>query len=390
MTSFEYWSFGLGALSWTYWAGAVWAASKLAAGVRAVDDLPLLALPRWPTLSIVIPACNEGATLGAALTARLADDYPGLEIIVVDDRSTDATGSVADEIAARDPRVRVVHLGSLPDGWLGKLHAMQRGCELATGEYLLLSDADTHWVPGTLRRIVARCEARALDHLAVFPTMWSSGLVLDAATATLTRMLMIVGRPWAVPDPRSSAALGVGAFNLVRRAGFARTGGFEWLRLEVADDVGLADMMKRSGGRSEVLRGGEFVGMHLYTSVHEYARSAEKSAVLFGFRAWPALLGAAASLVIECAPLLLVLLAGGVAWWLSATALLLAAAATTSMTRTCGQRLAPALLFPIGGAMTAWAMVRAGVLGRLQGGLRWRTTFYPAAQLLAGRRYNPT
>jgi hypothetical protein len=389
MTSFEYVSFGLGALSWMYWAAAVRTASKLGAGVRAVDDLPLLALPRWPTLSIVIPACNEGATLGQALTARLADDYPGLEIIVVDDRSTDATGAIADSFAARDPRVRVIHLDTLPDGWLGKLHAMQRGCELATGDYLLFSDADTHWTPGTLRRIVARCEAGRLDHLAVFPTMWSCGLVLDAATATITRMLMMLGRPWSVPDPRSPAALGVGAFNLVRRASFARTGGFEWLRLEVADDVALADMMKRAGGRSEVLRGGAHVGMQLYLNVREYARSAEKAATLFSFRVWPAVLGAAASLAIECAPLVLVPLAGGLAWWLSATALLLALVATASLARACGQRPGPALLFPLGVAMSAWAMLRAAILGRRQGGLRWRTTFYPAAQLLAGRRYRP-
>jgi len=255
MTGLDLCTFGLASSSLAYWSGAAWTALKLA-GVPEVEDLPLLTLPRWPKVSLIIPACNEAGTLAAALASRLADNYPALEIVVVNDRSTDATGAIADEAAARDPRVRVIHLDALPEGWLGKLHAMQRGAAIASGEYLLLSDADTHWQPGTLRRVIARCEAGRLDHLAVAPTFWSSGLVLDAATAALTRMLMMAGRPWSVPDPESRAAFGVGAFNLVRSSSFARTGGFEYLRLEVADDVAIAAMMKQHGGRSEVLRGG--------------------------------------------------------------------------------------------------------------------------------------
>ena len=219
--------------------------------------------------------------------------------------------------------------------------------------------------------------------------MWSADLVLDAATAALTRMLMMAARPWSVPDATSSAVFGVGAFNLVRAASFARTGGFEWLRLEVADDVGLADMMKRHGGRSEVLRGGAFVGMHLYTNLQEYARSAEKGAVLLGFRAWWTVLSVIALLTIECVPLLLVLLAAGMSWWISAVTLMMAPAAMLGLARATRQPLLPSLLIPLGTAMTTWAMLRAGLLGARQGGLRWRTTFYPRAQLLAGRRFRP-
>ena len=185
MTGVDFCTFGLASFSLVYWSGAAWSALRMGA-VKEVDSLPPVTLPRWPRVSLIIPACNEEGTLATALASRLADNYPELEIVVIDDRSSDATGAIADEFARQDPRVRVIHLDALPDGWLGKLHAMQRGAAVASGEFLLLSDADTHWVPGTLRRIIARCEAARLDHLTVFPTMWSAGLALDAATAALT------------------------------------------------------------------------------------------------------------------------------------------------------------------------------------------------------------
>lgn len=86
---------------------------------------------RWPSPSVVIPACNEGATIEDALRSRLAQGYPELEVIVVEDRSTDATVSIVDRIAAEDPRLRALHIEELPRGWLGKLHALHRGAEAA-------------------------------------------------------------------------------------------------------------------------------------------------------------------------------------------------------------------------------------------------------------------
>ncbi len=86
------------------------------------------------------------------MRAKLASDYPDLEIVLVEDRSTDDTPRIADAIAARDPRVRVVHIDSLPEGWLGKVHALEVGVKASTGEWFLLSDADVHLSPTILKR----------------------------------------------------------------------------------------------------------------------------------------------------------------------------------------------------------------------------------------------
>jgi len=150
-------------------------------GLVSMWTMPVLARqrspdpPRWPKLSIIIPARNEAASIEAAVTSRLAQDYPDFEVCVIDDRSTDGTGAIVDRLAEGDPRVRAVHITELPEGWLGKVHALHRGVSIATGEWLLLSDADVHFAPATLRRAIAHAEARGFDFVGVFPTMWHRG-----------------------------------------------------------------------------------------------------------------------------------------------------------------------------------------------------------------------
>ena len=101
------------------------------------------------------PACNEAAHLESAARTILDQDYPQLEIILVDDRSSDGTGALIDLLAREDARVKAIHIDKLPDGWLGKVHALQRGVERAEGEWLLFTDADVHFAPTMLRRAVA-------------------------------------------------------------------------------------------------------------------------------------------------------------------------------------------------------------------------------------------
>src|SRR6185295_13892658 len=341
-------------------------------------------------LSVVVPACNEAGTIEPALASLLAQNYPGLEIVLVDDRSTDGTGAIIDRLAASDPRMRAVHVRELPAGWLGKVQALQRGLEHVRGELVLFTDADIHFAPGALRRAVAWVEAQRLDHLAVLGEVRYRSFWVGVCLSSALRGIFTLVRPWEAMNPRSAKAIGTGAFNLVRRAAFERTPGFEWLRLEVADDIGLGLMMKQSGGRPGVLLGRGQVRHEAYPTLADAVRGLEKNgfAQAARFSPWRGLsmvvlavvgsLGAFAAFLPVGVPWL---------WAVGASGLLAFGVALVIIARAFSAPFAYVLLsLPLGDLVMAYVVARATVLGVRRGGLVWRGTMYPTELLRGGQR----
>ena len=396
-----------------YW---LWQALCTFLMIRAVPVLEKEEVPppqAWPRLSVIVPACNEADTIESAMGSLLAQDYPNLQIILVDDRSTDGCGEVIDRLAERDDRVRAVHVTSLPEGWLGKVNAMHQALQQADGEFVLLTDADVHFRRDVLRRAVAYCVARGVDHMGGLPELWHSGWLVGAMIGVSLRQLNSAMRFWAVGNPRSGAYMGIGAFNLVRREAFERTGGLEWLRMEVADDAGLGLMMKRSGARCQLVNLRGYLGLHWYDSVGQMARGMEKAyasvarcsllrcvtvcVVLLGLELAPlvALLplrggwrGAAGwDAGIPGAPWLgLPVPGGGLLVWAALAVIVAFLVSVASTTRWARHPFGPATLAPVGIVLGAAALLRAGVIGRRRGGIDWRGTFYPSRQLIDGQR----
>jgi Glycosyl transferase family 2 len=379
--------FGVAVVGLAYACASTWGTARIVRAIPVLLDDSSSLPPRWVRVSLIVPARDEEETLGAAIRSRLAEGYPNLEVVLVNDRSTDGTGAVVDAIAAEDPRVRGVHVKTLPAGWLGKLHALREGLRLATGDWLLFSDADVHLAPGALQRAVAFAEAHGLDHLSILPQLVPAGWLVDAALSSFSRTGLVLGRVWLVSDPRSTVGGSVGAFGLVRRSALERSPGIEHLRLEVADDLALGQMLKASGARSAVLNGRGLVLLTYHRSLSDMARSSEKAAALFDYRLWPALCWTASLTALELGPFLVALFSStpltralGI---LGATLLL---ASTAWMCLFAGQRLLPALLLPLGVIVNAVLLLRAALLGRLRGGLLWRSTLYRPEELRPGRR----
>lgn len=371
-------------LSWL--AGALLGARTVRA-IPALGDAEFREPPCWPRVSLLVPARDEAATLEAATHARLASDYPSLEIVLVDDRSRDGTGALVDALSAADPRVRGVHVTELPEGWLGKVHALARGLDASSGEWLLLTDADVHMAPGTLRLAVAHALARGLDHLVLLPRIESRGFLLDTLYSAFGRYFAVSQRLWAVEDPRSTASVGVGAFNLVRRDALQRSGGFEELRLEVTDDLALGRRLKASGGRTGVLQGRDHVWLSWYESVSDMARGLEKNAyAIMEYSLVRVVLMCTTVLAVDALPF--AALALGAPWLrvLAAAALLAGAWAAVASARWAGRPALPSLVFPLGSVLLAWVFLRSGVLGALRGGIDWRGTFHASSELRAFTR----
>ncbi len=373
-------------LAWLGVAGALFANLRR---TRQLLDVPLDERDHWPRVSLIVPARDEAATLEAATLRKLADGYPDLELVLVDDRSTDGTSELVDRLADADPRVRTVHLNRLPDGWLGKLHALDQGVRAATGEWLLFSDADVHFEPDTVRRAVGFCLRERRDVLAMLPHIRPVSLLLDAALAIFLRLVVLGYRTAAVEDDEHPYGAGSGSFTLVRRRAYDRTPGFRAIRMEVADDLNLGLLLKAAGARCALLDGVGSASVEFYPSLGALFRGAEKNgfAVMGRCSVLLTWLGALGLLLFELAPLLALLLPGP--GWLRVTggiALLLATAATLAATRWNDRPLLPALLWPVGSVLFCAVMFRAGWIGWRLGGLRWRDTLHSTAELRAAAR----
>ena len=187
-----------------------------AAGHRRLRSLRDVAPARaCPRLSIITAARNEARRIEVALTSLLRLDYPALEIIAVNDRSTDETGAILERLARQHARLTIKHISELPEGWLGKNYALHVGAAEASGTLLLFTDADVVFEPTTLRRAAALMELDALDHLAAIPDVKVPGIALNAFVAAFGVFFSLYARPWKARDARSRFHIGIGAFNLV-------------------------------------------------------------------------------------------------------------------------------------------------------------------------------
>jgi cellulose synthase/poly-beta-1,6-N-acetylglucosamine synthase-like glycosyltransferase len=221
-------------------------------------------LPANPRVSIIVPARNEEADIEQSLTLLLQLDYDNYEVIAVDDRSTDSTGQIMEKVAeraGRDGRLRVIHHRELPPAWLGKTHAMWTATKVATGDWLLFTDADVLFKPDSVRRALYYAEAEKADHVVLFPQMIMKTPGEYMMIAFFQTMFVFGHRPWKVADPKSRDHMGVGAFNLVRRNVYESIGTYERLRMEVLDDMKLGKVVKSAGFAQRNVFGGDLISI---------------------------------------------------------------------------------------------------------------------------------
>ncbi len=361
-------------------------AFRIRAAVPVVASLPGPSRDVWPKVSLIVPARDEGLYVEGALASKLACGYPAPEVVAIDDRSHDETGTILDRAAARDPRVVALHITELPDGWLGKVHAMALGLERVTGEWVLLSDADVHLEPGTLERLVAWAEAGGIDLVAVFPRMQPVSSLVDAALSAMLRVLTLSGRAWRANDDASGVGMSVGAFTLVRRSMLVESDVLGHLRMEVADDVALGAYLKARGARCRLLAGHADVHLVFMDSLGAIARSADKGGGMLGFSWWRTVLFALLPTTLDVVVPTGALASGGVTAMVGAATLVVATATHGVLTRRFDGPVRGALLWPLGEALLGALTLRAGLRAWRDQGIYWRRTFYPRAVIEAGRR----
>jgi cellulose synthase/poly-beta-1,6-N-acetylglucosamine synthase-like glycosyltransferase len=369
------------------WAVACW---MLVRGLRRIPRLAM-AEPTGDSVAVIVAARDEERDVERAVRSLLAQEHPRLDVVVVDDRSGDATGAILDRLARENPALRALHVASLPSGWLGKNHALHSGAATVAADWLVFADADVVMRPGAVASAVAHARVHGLDHLAVFPRMVARGALLNATVGVFTVLFALRFRPWAAADPESRAHVGVGAFNLVRRTAYEAIGGHCSIALRPDDDLRLGRALKEAGHRSGAAFGDRLLAVEWYRSVPDLVRGLRKNAfAAVEYRPWLVAVVLALLLAFHVGPFAALLLTGGAARVLFGAAALLA---MLSLDRSAGrfgvQRLS-ALLYPVGALVVAYAIGAATVRALRTGGVEWRGTIYPLAALReAGGRAPP-
>jgi len=380
-----------------WFLGLVWLSRVIEAaiGMPKVADV---SRPQWnkhpvsprgdPFVSIIVPARNEEADIEQTLNQLLALDYSNYEIIVVDDRSTDRTGEIMDRVAASPDaksRVKVIHVEELPSGWLGKTHAMWEAGKLAKGDWLLFTDADVLFKPGSVRRALAYAEAEPADHVVLFPRMIMKHPGERMMIAFFQSLFAFGHRPWKVADPKTDDHIGVGAFNLVRRSAYEAVGTFQRLRMEVLDDMKLGKVVKKAGFAQRNIFGADLISIRWAQGAMGVVNNLTKNFFAVLSFQWPRALASCVALAfLNLMPFVGIVLAHG--WAKSGYGLALFSMFAIYYGMSDKSDIPPYyfVLHPVSTALFLYTVLRSMALTLGRGGVIWRGTFYPLEELRRG------
>ena len=271
-----------------------------------------------PLVSILVPARNEASRiLERAVHSMAAQDYPSVEVIVVDDRSTDGTLAILERIAREEPRVRAVRGELLPHGWTGKPWALEQAKRVARGRWLLATDADIVFAPEAVRAAMTVAFRSRLDAVTLIPDVGAGGFWTRVVMPIAAWMIAMVLPIDKTNDAASEVALGCGGFFLLRREAHDAVGGYEAIRDEIVDDVATARLLKSNGFRLRVESGLSLLYTPMYETLGELWHGFSKNAFAGADHSvWVVVRNSVANLAATALPI--VLAASGALLWLVA------------------------------------------------------------------------
>jgi glycosyltransferase involved in cell wall biosynthesis len=387
-------------MSYLYWIagcilGLAWF-SRIAEAAIGAPKVVDISKPRWDReprthsrVSIIVPACNEAETVAQGLRSLLALDYDNYEVIAVDDRSSDRTGEIMEQVAGSPEAhacLTVIHVTELPPSWLGKTHAMWTAGQQATGEWLLFTDADVFFKPDVVRRALAYAESEQADHVVVFPRMIMKQPGERMMIAFFQTLFTFGHRPWKVADPESKDHMGVGAFNMVRRDVYESIGTYRALRMEVLDDMKLGKVIKNARFAQRNVFGDDLISIRWAKGAMGVVNNLTKNffAVL-SFQCWRTIASAAGLLFLNLGPFAGVWLTHG--WARLPYAVALGAMFLIYLGMSFKSSIPPYYFFlhPVSTLLFEYTLLRSMFLTLWNDGVTWRGTKYPLEELRKGQ-----
>jgi len=373
-----------------YWLAMLWLSVR---GFKLLRPLP--ESPRTPAdpplVSVIIAAKEEEGSILDTVRHLLAQSYPRLEIIAVNDRSTDETGRRLEELKRWSEQrpstgipLKVVHITSLPDGWLGKNHALYQGYLQARGTYLLFTDADVIFSPNCIRDAVGYAESRSVDHVTLAPLMYAKSFWLRAFVHYFLFSLFLFLRIWRANDDRQHRfGTGIGAFNLIRRSAYEAIGTHRAFALRPDDDLHLGRLVKAARLRQRLALGSRHIAIEWYRSLSEAVRGLEKNLFSgFGYRLPVAALGVLGLLAMFLFPFIGLFAAQGWPALVFGLDIALMLVVYVLLARSITGPVGPEIIaFPLTVCLLGYTVIRSTWLTLRQRGIYWRGTFYSLKEM---------
>lgn len=337
-------------------------------------------------ISIVIAARNEEQKIEKAIRSILRLDYPNFEVIVVNDRSTDKTEEILNQVKLEKENLKIVNIQNLPKGWLGKNNALHKGVEVASGDYILFTDADVVFDDSTLKRAMQYMQDHTLDHLTLIPDAKMSSLLLNSFLVNFAMMMAVFNRPWKIKDPKSKYSLGIGSFNLFKKEVYEKIGTLSKIKMRPDDDLKLGWLIKSNGFKQDVLSGVGLVSVEWYTHPYELIKGLEKNIFsVFEYRVPVAILFGLAIFWLFIFQFMGLVTTHGlnpIVCFMNVGLLLLI---FYSISKSMHFPVWFGFLMPIGAAFQLFILVRSVFLNLKHQGITWRDTKYSLDELKANK-----
>jgi cellulose synthase/poly-beta-1,6-N-acetylglucosamine synthase-like glycosyltransferase len=354
-------------------------------GFSQLKDLSkqtVLDTSRFPSISIIVSALNEESEIKHALTSMLNLNYPKLEVIALNDRSSDKTPDILEDLKKSYSNLQVHHITHLPEAWFGKNHALHIGSQYANGEWLLFTDADVIMKPDTLIKAMSYVLEHKLDHLTICEhhlrrTYWLNILFL-AHYLTYTMAF----KPWRIRYPWSKKSLGHGAFNLINKKVYEKIGGHRAIAMECLDDLKLGALIKRKGYAQDTVNGRDYIEREWYNSLQNMIQGLKKNSfAFFDYQFVRVIGGTLLALTFFIWPWFACLFFSGYLRDLNIANICLTLWISAYVAKQFRLKKRYALFYPLSISILVYTIWNSAISTHMKKGVVWRGTHYPLKEL---------
>jgi glycosyltransferase involved in cell wall biosynthesis len=353
--------------------------------IKNLVDQTEVAKLEMPKISIILSALDEEKMIEDAVTSLFNLDYPQLEVITINDRSTDNTPNILEKLKQKYPNLQVHHIEQLPPGWFGKSHALHFAAERATGDWLLFTDADVLMKPDTLLKTISYALENKLDHLTIYELHLRKKFWLRISLLGSYITYVMALKPWRIRYQWSKKSLGHGSFNLVKKSAYEQCGGHRAIALECLDDLRLGQLIKKNGFKQDTANGQDYIEREWYASLTDMIGGMQKNCfAFFNYHLLLTLTMCFLTVIFYLWPIVASFAYTGPVRYINIINVLLTAMVSMNVSEQFRLQKWYSVFYPVAIGILIYTMLNSVIATYRNKGVVWRGTLYPLKTLRKG------